>query len=343
MFVGIWVTSACNLKCKYCYEGDDKKELYMNYNIADQIISFIKTNHNCGELMEDPLFIQFHGGEPLLNFEVITYITEKIKEMFNKTSKQVFFGITTNAVLLNKEKIDFLVKNMSYDLSISIDGNQLVHDKMRVFPNGLGSYNFIIENVCKSLEAKKNIRGRLTFNSETVSYLFESVKHLLEIGFKIIVCIPDYFDIKWNEEGIETYAKQLILIKDYYKRNNLERLNIEIPIIENNIFKKTKCMGGYNSIHIDPVGNIYPCSYVVGNSKYKIGSIDLGDINEEYLGNISKINDYKIKDCEGCNNYDSCLTIRCRYLNELLTGKALFPSSTICAFENANYNFLKHS
>jgi len=339
MFIGVWVTTACNLNCKYCYEGSNKKDLYIDRCTADKIISFIARNYTS---RDEPLIIQFHGGEPLLNFDLITYFIEKIKKTL-ATGQQILFGITTNAVLLNRKKIEFLAENMNYDFSISIDGTKAVHDKFRIFSNGEGSYDAIIKNVNMALGIRKNIRARLTFGAETVSYLFDSIKHLIQLGFKLIVCIPDYFDTKWNEEYMDKYIEQLKLIKDYYIKNNLSDNDIEIPIIENNFFQKNKCTGGYSSLHIDAIGDIYPCSYVVGYSKYKIGSVHLGGIDNDYLADISRINDYGILVCEGCNNYSCCLTVRCRYLNELLTDDGLCPSSTICAFENANFSFLRSS
>ncbi|MEK3759008.1 radical SAM protein [Paenibacillus sp. FSL P4-0338] len=342
MLIGIWVTKACNLRCSYCYEGNDKKEIYMDRNTADQIINFIQENYSTNDnWSEDPLIIQFHGGEPLLNYDLITYITERLKLLFATYKKKVMFGITTNAVLLDKKKIEFLAENMNYDFSISIDGDKKVHDQTRLFSNGTGSYDAIINKVNMTLEKRKNIRARVTFGAQTVSHLFESIKHLIELGFLVIVCIPDYFDKSWDEKHIDAYLDQLGLLKEYYLRNRLDEKNVEIPILENNIFKKNKCSGGYSSIHIDPTGEIYPCSYVVGDTKYKIGSVHLGGINNDYLADISRINDCNMIECEGCNNYSSCLTVRCRYLNELLTDDGLCPSATICAFENANYSFIK--
>ena len=340
MLLGIWVTSACNLDCKYCYEGSDKKEWHMDARTADKIICFIEENYTS---TDEPLIIQFHGGEPLLNIDLIKYFIGELKNKFTTVSRNIMFGITTNGVLLNKERIQFLANHMNYDLSISIDGDEEAHDKMRVFSNGKGTYQSIIKNIGTALQIRDDIRARLTFGTETVDHLFLSIKHLIELGFKRIVSIPDYFDRKWEESHIAIYIEQLKLIKEYYLANQLDEKDIEIPIIENNFFMKNKCTGGYSSIHVDPTGDIYPCTYVVGNPNYKIGSVYSGGINQDRLDEVDKVNDSIIIDCEGCNNYHCCISVRCRYLNEQLTTDGLCPSATICAFENANFRFQKSS
>lgn len=334
MLIGIWLTTACNLNCKYCYEGSEKKYMIMDFDMANQCIEYILST-----LAEESLLIiQFHGGEPLLNYSMLKYMIVSLLKNKNKSQK-IMFGITTNATLLNQDKVKFLSKYMNYGFSISIDGNKEVNDKMRVYDDGYGTYDLIIENIKKALEYNPNIRCRMTFTSQTVNKLCESVYHLVKIGAHQIVSIPDYFDKGWTEETLLIYGQQLKEIKRIYLERNLYLKNIEITLLKNNIFKKTKCSGGYDSIHISPNGELYPCIYVVGNPKYKIGTIYSG-IHIEILEQISKVNDKLIIECDGCNNYRNCNSVRCRYLNELLTGNCMMPSPVVCAFENQNIKFI---
>lgn len=133
--------------------------------------------------------------------------------------------------------------------------------------------------------------------------------------------------------------EQLRVIDKIYKEYRFAERDIEITLLENHIFKKTKCSGGVDGIHISPDGGIFPCIYVVGNPHYKIGTIYEG-INESILKNILQVNELPLLECVGCNNYESCNSVRCRYLNEQLTGDCMKPSPVICAFENENIKFI---
>mgnify|MGYP000016879728 CR=1 FL=1 len=332
MFIGIWLTTACNLKCRYCYEGDNKSSVLMERNVMEQCVRYINQ-------IDDPLvIIQFHGGEPLLNYEMLESLVLSILKN-KKASQKIMFGVTTNATLLDDNKIRFLSEHMDYGFSISIDGGKQVHDLMRVFSNGKGSYDMVISKVKKALKYNPNIRFRMTFTSKTVSNLCESIMHLVEIGARQIVSIPDYFDDGWEEETMEVYREQLRAIDKIYKEYRFAERDIEIALLENHIFKKTKCSGGVDGIHISPDGGIFPCIYVVGNPHYKIGTIYEG-INESILKNILQVNELPLPECVGCNNYESCNSVRCRYLNEQLTGDCMKPSPVICAFENENIKFI---
>jgi len=96
----LWVTSCCNMQCTYCYEGKEKKNTYMSQQTLDNVIDFIDEHmsHNPGE----DLLIDFHGGEPLLQFDKIEYAIEKFNKMFGK---RVRYGITTNGTILTDNMV----------------------------------------------------------------------------------------------------------------------------------------------------------------------------------------------------------------------------------------------
>ena len=119
MLFNVWVTTACNLKCKYCYEGNHANGIQMSEETAMQVLNYM---HRKIEGISGYIVVNYHGGEPLLNYEIVHFMTEALKERF--PNKKILFGITTNAILLDKEKMEYLSENFFYNLSISIDGGK---------------------------------------------------------------------------------------------------------------------------------------------------------------------------------------------------------------------------
>ena len=169
MLIGIWVTTGCNLKCKYCYEGTEKKSENMTKEVADKTIKFIKATYDKKSL--EPLVVEFHGGEPLLNYPIIQYLILEIEKIF----PEALFGITTNGLLLTTERIKYLSEKMNYGFSLSIDGDRDINDQNRIDYHGNGTYKAIMKIVPELLRYRHDIRARMTYTPETV----ESWVHVL--------------------------------------------------------------------------------------------------------------------------------------------------------------------
>ena len=138
MYVTLWVTTDCNLNCRYCYEGINKTNKIININTIDKSIEFIMNYFNFQDIIEFNLNI--HGGEPFLAFDEIKYLVYRFKEVLKNNSINVLYTTTTNATLFNDEIIEFIVNEIP-DITISLDGTKSTHDKMRPFKNGKGSYD----------------------------------------------------------------------------------------------------------------------------------------------------------------------------------------------------------
>lgn len=131
----IWVTAACNLRCKYCYEGIEKVHQNMTKQTAMQVIRFIQKDFDSNK--EEELVINFHGGEPFLNFKIICFFVSKLKEYYQGKCS-LCFTLTTNATLLNAKMILF-INDEDIGISVSIDGEKETHDAMRVYADGSGN------------------------------------------------------------------------------------------------------------------------------------------------------------------------------------------------------------
>ncbi len=214
MLFNVWVTSACNMQCTYCYEGQNKQADTYTQERATDLLNYLHAKIMA--LQNDKeVVVNFHGGEPLLAFDTIRYITEGLLATYGK---QVRFGVTTNGLLLTDTMIDFLCEHCNYGLSISIDGTKRVHDLHRKLHNRTGSYDLILPNVKKLLAKRSDLRGRMTFNSATVPYLFESVTHMYDLGFTVIIPVPDYFDQGWNSETFAIFEQEFTKIASYFTR-----------------------------------------------------------------------------------------------------------------------------
>ena len=196
MNYAIWVTTTCNLKCKYCYEGAEKPTIRLNREMADRILEYIFNNMK--DKSDRELDIDFHGGEPLLEFDTIKYLVYRINEKYEK-EKNIHFGMTTNATILNDEILEFLIRYVG-DLTVSLDGTENIHGFYRPFKNGRSSYDVAMSNSKKILKYRPQLRVRMTVTSEGVSSLAENVIHLISNGFQVIVPGIDYFDSKWDDK-----------------------------------------------------------------------------------------------------------------------------------------------
>ena len=176
----------------------------------------------------------------------------------------------------------------------------------------------------------------MTYTSETVSFVSDSVKFLAERGFTTIILIPDFFDTKWTDEKFEQLTKQ------YYEVKKYGRYHPEVDICTGNVsYNPYKgyygCGGGKNTFSIDVNGDIYPCTYAVEFEKFKLGDI--------FHWNDYKIVDYKTdheqrKDCKGCKYFQICISGRCIFLNYKATGQFYKPGACFCEYQKLEYKYL---
>lgn len=326
----IWVTNRCNLNCTYCYEKEKNDfELDMDLNALYKFID--KYN------IQEDVVVNFHGGEPLLNFQVIKEISYVIKEKYPTAE----LSFTTNGTIINSEILDFIY-DMQCEVSISIDGDKDTHDKYRINGIGEGSHYLVMDTIRKMKNRGiTNIRYRMTFNSHTVDRLFDNINWLFFNGIDNIVAVPDYFDENWNEKSLRKYEDTLKKLKKYY--NNIESDKFYISLLDKTLIKyKGLCNGGNGSYNISVDGSVYPCTYTVGNIKYKIGDIVDG-IDDNKVRSLQDICYQEIKECDGCDYKMHCNAYRCRFINEILVGDITKVSPIICNFDNINYKFFVHS
>lgn len=322
MDITFWTTMDCNLDCAYCYNraNNNIKKEYMPYDTAKKAIELFM---GMDKFDSDDLYIDFHGGEPLLNCEIIENIMNKFEQKIPRD--RITYGITTNGTI-QTDAAKHILKKID-NISVSIDGNRENHNRYRVYSDGRGSFDNVL-TFAKELQNYKNIRVRMTVTRQTLPNMKETIVFLINEGFKEIVPVLDMYDNRWKEEDEEIVLEEFQKVKKYLDNNDLE--NIRVGWVSKMPFTlKGICSGGIDGFHVLPTGDIYPCSMVVGDEEWKIGDVENG-LDNEKIKLIQTINGETVKSCEGCNFYNYCEGSRCKLVNKKITGDFFEASAVTC-------------
>ncbi|MDE5600076.1 MAG: thioether cross-link-forming SCIFF peptide maturase, partial [Oscillospiraceae bacterium] len=336
------VSHDCNLRCKYCFAstgdfGGDRK--LMSLETSKKSIDFLL--ENSGERRN--LEVDFFGGEPLMNFNVVkqtvSYAREKEK-LFNKNFR---FTMTTNGVLLSDDKIDYLNKEMD-NIVLSLDGRREVNDNMRPKIGGAGSYDSILPKFIKLVNSRgsKDYYVRGTFTKYNIDFA-KDVLHMNECGFDqlsvepvVCDCNEDYAitkdDLPKIFEQYQLLAEQII-----EKKKNGSNINIFHFMIDLNqgpcVIKRIKgCGCGNEYIAVTPDGDIYPCHQFVGMDDWKMGNVEDKIINRDIKSKFLKTTILDKQKCMDCWAKFYC-SGGCNANNLQYAGDLLTPHELSCEME----------
>lgn len=331
MLLNIWVTRDCNFRCKYCYVPS--YETSMNNTCLEQLFVFLDELYE-QKYFTDNLVINFHGGEPLLNIEIIFKIINFTKDRYKKLLKNLNYGMTTNGYLLTKEISDYISENFKYNLSVSIDGGRETFDLLRKTTYGNSGFDKVIDNVTYLLSKNDEVRARMTYTSKTVNKIFENINYVSSLGFKNIVLAPNLFDDSWEDEHLSIFNTQIDKVYQKYAGDNA----VSINLIEDRLNRtKGMCTGGHTSLNIDYNGQIYPCTMAVGTEMFNIGNIFEG-IDLLKLNNIMQYRYINNSECDNCDIMNCCNGKRCFIINKLISDNYNSPSPWMCGQNNIIYN-----
>lgn len=300
----------CNLRCKYCFAstgdfGTGRK--LMPLETGKAAIDFLLEKSVGRENLE----VDFFGGEPLMNFDVVKQIVDYARGKEKEYGKNFKFTITTNGMLLNEENIEYINKEM-YNLVLSIDGRKEVNDKMRVRVDGSGSYDRIIKNFKKVLETRgdKEYYVRGTYTKYNLDFS-EDIMHLYEEGFDQISMEPVMEDPKVEyaitEEDLdriyEEYDRLVERIEGIKKKGgfiNFFHFMIDLEQGPCVVKRLRGCGSGNEYVSITPDGDIYPCHQFVGHEEYKMGNLEEGTFNQEIKKEFAGAHVYSKPACQEC-------------------------------------------
>lgn len=300
----------CNLKCRYCFasQGNFKGERsLMSLDTGKQALDFLVKNSGARRNLE----VDFFGGEPLMNFDVVKELVKYGRKIEKEHNKNFRFTITTNAVLLDDDKIDFINEHMD-NIVLSIDGRKEVNDYMRSTVSGEGSYDIILPKIKKMVDKRgdKDYYIRGTFTNKNIDFS-KDVMDFYNNGFKKTsiepVVTPEEMDYALREEHLEEvlaeyekFSKMYIDIKKKDKDFLFFHFMIDLDQGPCIIKRAVGCGAGSEYVAVTPEGEIYPCHQFVGEKEFSMGDIWTGVKNTELRDRFKGANVYSKEECRSC-------------------------------------------
>ena len=300
----------CNLACRYCFAEEGEyhgRRAIMSYEVGKKALDFLVANSSNRTNLE----VDFFGGEPLMNWEVVKQLVAYGRSLEEEHHKKFRFTITTNGVLLNDEILEFVNKEMG-NMVLSIDGRKEVHDRMRPHRGGQGSYDEIVPKFKKAAESRGQmnyyVRGTYThYNTDFA----KDVLHLADLGFKQIsvepVVAPETEDYAIREEDLpQLLAQYDELAEEMIKRRkegngfNFFHFMIDLeggPCVAKRL---SGCGSGTEYLAVTPWGDLYPCHQFVGNEDFLMGNVDEGVLRTDIRDEFKQCNVYAKEKCKDC-------------------------------------------
>ncbi len=304
------IAHTCNLNCSYCFASQGKyhgERALMSFDVGKRALDFLVENSGTRRNLE----VDFFGGEPLMNFDVVKRLVEYARSIEKEKNKNFRFTLTTNGVLIDDDVIDFANREMS-NVVLSLDGRREVHDRFRVDYAGKGSFDSIVPKFQRLVKARggKNYYMRGTFTHYNPDFL-NDIKAMLDLGFTELSMEPVVTSP--SDPSALTEADKEIVFKQYEELAELMLLRdkenkpftfyhymIDIkggPCIYKRI---SGCGSGTEYMAVTPWGDLYPCHQFVGDEKFLLGNIWDGVKNTEIQNEFFSCNVYAREECRDC-------------------------------------------
>ncbi len=300
----------CNLRCRYCFADEGEyhgRKALMSFEVGKKALDFLVANSGSRKNLE----VDFFGGEPLLNFDVVKKITAYGRSLEKEHHKHFRFTLTTNGVLLNEDAADFANRELD-NVVLSLDGRKEVHDRMRPFPGGRGSYDVVMpkfrEFVKKREGRKYYLRGTFTqFNKDFAA----DVLHMADLGFDQLsiepVVAPDEEPYALHEDDVPYICQQYDLLAREMIRREKEGKGFQFFhfMIDLSggpcVYKRLSgCGSGTEYLAVTPWGDLYPCHQFVGQEEFLLGNVEEGIVRKDIVNRFKTVNVYAKKECQNC-------------------------------------------
>jgi uncharacterized protein len=331
------VSHDCNLRCRYCFAGTGPfggAREQMSFEVGRQALDLLLRESGQRRQLE----VDFFGGEPLLNLEVVRRLMDYGRRVSLEWGKEIHFTLTTNGLDLDQPARDFL-NEQQIALVLSLDGRPEVNDRMR----GKGSYQKALPNLRELVESRggRNYYLRGTFTAHNLDFLAD-VKHLYGLGFKELSLEPvvdpegDYRLTESDLPGIEEEYERLA---DYYLEKKKGKAGFTFFHFEINLEhgpclpkRLTGCGAGFDYFAVTPVGDLYPCHQFVGRKEFLMGDVERGIVREELRREFGAATLYKKEGCAECWSRYYC-SGGCHANAHLMNGSIYKPDQLGCKLQ----------
>ena len=304
------VAHACNLTCSYCFAGQGNyhgETALMPLWVGKQALDFLVARSGSRRQLE----VDFFGGEPLLNWEVVKAVVAYGRQLELKTGKVIRFTLTTNGVLMDDEVIDFCNREM-HNVVLSLDGRPQVHDFYRKDHGGRGSYENVVPRfqrfVARRGDREYYIRG--TYTRRNLDFL-EDIRHMLALGFdrlsmEPVVSAPDSPEALRAEDLPQLFAQYEGLAREMLSRERqgkgFQFYHYMLDLAHGPCIHKrlAGCGSGTEYLAVTPSGDLYPCHQFVGDKAFRLGSLQEGVTEKALQATFMKNTLYAHPECEDC-------------------------------------------
>ncbi len=304
------IAHTCNLNCSYCFASQGKyhgDRAVMSFEVGKAALDFLVANSGTRRNLE----VDFFGGEPLMNFDVVKELVAYARSIEKEKNKNFRFTLTTNGLLIDDDVIDFANRECS-NVVLSLDGRKEIHDRFRVDYAGNGSFDRIVPKFKKLVDARggKNYYMRGTFTHANPDFL-NDIKVMLDLGFNelsmepVVCAAGDPSELTEADKPVvmEQYEKlaELMLKRDKEgKPFTFYHYMIDLtggPCIYKRI---SGCGSGTEYMAVTPWGDLYPCHQFVGEEKFKLGNVFDGVDNTAIQDEFMSCNVYARPECRDC-------------------------------------------
>ena len=300
----------CNLRCRYCFAstGDfHGQRAMLDLETGKKALEFLVNHSGHRRNLE----VDFFGGEPLMNFDVVKKLVTYGRQLEKQYNKEFRFTVTTNGLLLDDDTIAYINREF-VNVVLSIDGRREVHDCLRKTVNGRGSYDAIVPKAIRLADLRNQtdyyVRGTFTKYNKDFD---KDVLHLADLGFQQISIEPvvasEDEDYHLSREDLpEIFASYDRLMKAYLERRkkgkgfNFFHFQVDLKQGPCAAKRAAGCGVGNEYIAVTPTGDIYPCHQFVGEEKFRMGSVLDGSFRQDMQQEFRKCNVFTKEKCSSC-------------------------------------------
>jgi len=329
------LSSACNLRCKYCYAARTEHGVRMTVETARAAIELVSREGR------NSFCVSFFGGEPLLHFPLIREVVPLAREVAAARSQTVAFRMSTNGLLFTPEILQFCSEN-GILFAISCDGNQQAHDAQRVFPDGSGSFTALAALLPEILGKCPHTVFSSVITPASAPSLVDSMNWMWGQGIRFVAHQLDFSDATWDDDSFQVLTRQYALLGEWYLEKTRSGEYFYLNILDDKLKTHIKsdfnhappCDFGISKVSVAPDGTLYPCVRFVSDDP-RTGDFVIGHVNtgfSEARMNLSRKNLAPKPVCEGCAYFGRCIHY-CGCNNFTSTGEIDTVHPLVCEHE----------